>query len=65
MVAGCDQRLHPRRAIGPDPEHDLVGFGVGSEMVGDQRVQRASHSTSSGNRRRASRRPDSSTSSMS
>ena len=39
-VAGGDQRLHPRPAIGLDADHDLVGLSVVIEMVGDQRVQR-------------------------
>jgi hypothetical protein len=39
-VAGGDQRLHPRPAVGLDAHDDLVGLGVLLEMVGDQRVQR-------------------------
>jgi hypothetical protein len=39
-VAGGDQGLHPRAAVGLDPDHDVSGLGVLAEMVGDQRVQR-------------------------
>jgi hypothetical protein len=64
-AAGGDQRLHPRPAIGLDADDDLVRPGVGIEMVGDQRVQRGQPLHAPGNRRRTSRRPSSSSISMS
>ena len=39
LIAGRQQRLHPRPAVGLDPDHDRVRLVV-AEMVGDQRVQR-------------------------
>ena len=40
-VPGGDQRLHPRSAVGLDADHDLVGFGVLVEVIGDQSTDAA------------------------
>jgi hypothetical protein len=39
-VAGRDQRLHPRPAVGLDADHHLVALGILGQVIGDQGVQR-------------------------
>jgi hypothetical protein len=56
LVAGREQRLHPRTAVGLDPDDHRVRLAV-AEMVRDQSVQHRDPATPSGSRRRASLRP--------
>lgn len=39
LVAGRDQRLHPRTTVGLDPDQHLVRILVVAEMIRDQGVQ--------------------------
>jgi hypothetical protein len=39
LVAGRDQRLHPRAAVGLDPDHHLGRLAVLTQMFADHRVQ--------------------------
>jgi hypothetical protein len=39
LIAGREQRLHPRAAVGLDPDHHLIRFGVDRQMLSQQRVQ--------------------------
>jgi hypothetical protein len=38
-VAGGDQGLHPRPAVGLDPDDHLLGLGVLGQVIGDQGMQ--------------------------
>jgi hypothetical protein len=39
LVAGREQRLHPRTPLGLDPDHDLNGLIVVADVLTDHRVQ--------------------------